>query len=355
MRIVLTELRKAVLEDGATLVVLALVWATLVVLLAFNGVNGLGVGSYATNLLLYLFNLCLMILAVLGWRLYRARPASPIRFLLAFLRSPQWLAKAARGLPMLAALIVFMPIFSAMKSAIPLFNAFSWDATWIAADQAIHGTDPWRLLQPVLGFPIITSLLSFAYHAWLFLIYAGSMYFCFFAADRELRARYFIAFFMIWTIIGVAMATGFASVGPCFVDPLLNDDRFSEQMAYLRAADEHYRVLVLPVQEMLLDAHMKADSGLGSGISAMPSMHVSMALLFALSIRSVSKIAGVAAFAFLVIIAVGSVHLAYHYAVDGYVSMISTAIIWAVSKPLAQLMQRRGSAPSGYATAAQAT
>jgi hypothetical protein len=35
-----------------------------------------------------------------------------------------------------------------------------WDSTWIDLDRVLHGTDPWRLLQPVVGYPAVTALLA---------------------------------------------------------------------------------------------------------------------------------------------------------------------------------------------------
>lgn len=121
-----------------------------------------------------------------------------------------------------------------------------------------------------------------------------------------------------------------SSVGPCFVEPLLGNRHYAEQMAYLHQANETFPVMVLAVQQQLLDWQAQDMHGLGRGISAMPSMHVSLAFLFFLAIRQVSRRAGHFFFAFLIVIMVGSVHLGYHYAVDGYVSIITTAIIWWV-------------------------
>lgn len=340
MKRLISAFRQALAEDGPIVAGLAAVWLGLLLLLASQGVNGMRPTAYAANLLLYLITLGVMAVFVFAGLLNRARPKSPIGFLVGLIAKGDWLATVARGIPMLIAVVVLMPAFSAMKSSIPLFNSYGWDPAWIAADRAIHGTDPWRLLQPVLGFPIVTSLLSVAYHAWLFLVYAGSVYFCFFARDRELRAQYFIGYFAIWTIVGVAMAIGFASVGPCFLAPLTGDHRFDEQMAYLYSANEHYRVFVLGVQEQLLAWHQQGNHGLASGISAMPSMHVSMALLFALAISKVSRVAGACAWLFVLTILVASVHLAYHYAVDGYVAIAATLAIWALAKPLARMVVR---------------
>ena len=340
MKSFLSEFRLSVLMDWPILAAAGAVWAALVLLLAAEGVDGLQPESYGSNLLLYLLTLVLLGMICAGQMLYRARPESPIRFLGQLAAGPGWRA-LVRGAPLLAALVVFMPVFSAMKSAIPLFNGSTWDATFIAADQAIHGDDAWRLLQPVLGFPIMTSALSVVYFAWFFVIYAGSVWFCFLCRDPELRARYFIAYFASWTVGGVILATGFASVGPAFVGPLLGDHRFDAQMAYLRDANEHFPVLTLRALDFLLASRMDDSNGLGAGISAMPSMHVAMALLVALSLAKISRPAAITGYAFFACIQVGSVHLAPHYAVDGYASIALTLAIWAVAGRLAPWMVSR--------------
>src|SRR5690606_7033194 len=117
------------------------------------------------------------------------------------------------------------------------------------------------------------------YHLWILPIYAGGVWFCFFVDNRELRSRYLFAYFACWTLIGVVMATALASVGPCFLAPILGDTRFAEQMEYLRQADTHFPIMVLQVQDQLIAWHQSGNEGLGRGISAMPSMHVSLAFL----------------------------------------------------------------------------
>lgn len=226
--------------------------------------------------------------------------------------------------------MIFMPGFSAMKSAIPLFNDYDWDQSFIDLDIALHGRDPWRILQPMLGHPLVTSAISVAYHLWILLIYAGTIYFALYVKDRQLRVRYFAAFFGIWTINGVILATLMASVGPCFLEPLIGNAHYAEQMAYLAKANETYPVMVIDVQQQLIAWHASGSHGLGRGISAMPSMHVALAFLFFLAIRQVNHTLGVLFFIFFVTILIGSVHLAYHYAVDGYVAILITAIVWSV-------------------------
>lgn len=326
-----TAFRRGVTEDRAILAGVLFVWTMFIGLLATKGVNGFRPNSYLANLIIYLSALLFILVPMAAARLWRHRPDSPLAFLGHLFTTGDLGVRLARGAPMLIALAVFMSAFSAMKSAIPLFNAYAWDDSWIALDRALHGTDPWRLLQPLFGYPLASSALSLFYHLWILLIYAGGVWFCFFADDRDLRARYLIAYFASWTLVGVVMATAMASVGPCFLAPMLGDPRFEEQMAYLRQANTHFPILVLQVQDQLIGWHQAGNEGLGRGISAMPSMHVSLAFLFFLAMRHVSRRAGLFFGAFFMIILIGSVHLAYHYAVDGYVSIAVTWLIWSAA------------------------
>src|SRR3546814_10705009 len=67
-----------------------------------------------------------------------------------------------------------------------------------------------------------------------------------------------------------------ASVGPAFLEPIIGNDHFREQMEYLHQAGETHTVLVLEVQRLLLQWYEAGDYGLGRGITAMPSMHVAL-------------------------------------------------------------------------------
>jgi hypothetical protein len=333
-----SEWTRSATEDWPIVAGAGSVWAVLVLLLAAKGLDGLDPASYRSNLLLYLVTLAILAVLAAAWALYRARPKSPIDFLVRLITDGGGGKRFVRGVPVLAALVIFMPAFSVMKSAIPLFNPQIWDAVFIQADQAIHGRDAWRMLQPVLGYPIVTAALSIMYVVWFFVIYASSIYFCFLSVDRELRTRYFIAYFATWTICGVVLATLFASVGPCFVGPLLGDQQFDEQMAYLRGANEHYPILILQAQEFLMASRVGGNGELGGGISAMPSMHVAMATLVALSASRVSRLAAIFGWGFLLITVLASVHLAAHYALDGYVSIAVTMVLWRAAAPLARLV-----------------
>jgi PAP2 superfamily len=317
-------------RDRDVAILTALIIAVLASALASRGISAFRPDSYLANLILFFYVALVWAILRILKILFVDRPEEPTRMIIGTFLTRELLPRYISAGVVLACLLAFMPAFSAMKGNISGFNAYGWDNVFITLDRQIHGSDPWRILHPLVGYPIITSILSGFYHFWLILLYAVSFYFLV-HKNAMLRQRFFLSYFLCWSIIGVGMAIAFASVGPCFAEPIAGRDDFAPLMHYLRQADQSYPVLVLDVQNMLLTKYENRSSGLGSGISAMPSMHVSVAMLFFFAFRHVSKLAAWLSGTFLVLIMIGSVHLAYHYAVDGYVSIIVTALIWKLT------------------------
>lgn len=317
--------------DAPLYVVATALLAACLALFAAHGVS-VGADAILANARLYLLAATAWLVIDSGWLLFRERPRRPTAFLLARYRARLLRPHVLVSVPMLALVIGFMPFFSKLKSIIPLFNAYTWDATFIAWDRALFfGHDGWEVLQPVLGYPAITALLALLYHAWFLLIYLGTLFMLFWPSAGQVRRQYLLAFFLSWTLVGGALAAVFASVGPCFLEPIIGNPAFADQMAYLRAADAAVPVMTLDVQAMLLGWYHAGEGGLGSGITAMPSMHVAMATLFWLAVRRVSPRGGNVFGAFLIAIWIGSVHLAYHYAVDGLIAAIAAYALWRLS------------------------
>jgi hypothetical protein len=316
-----------ILLTAATLIALAslsLSWAGVP---AFQGL-----GVYLYNMICIASAWIVLSILLLAPDLWRDRPKSPIRYLVSRASGPGGRARVQKGVAVVVAVIAFSGTFNMFKSAIPLFAPYTWDETLIVADRAIHfGQDPWRLLQPIFGSPLISSMLALLYHLWFLLIYVGTIWFAIYEKNAVLRQRYLIAYLLIWSVIGMAFAVGLASVGPAFVRPILGIGTFDAQMAHLRAADAHWPIFTLRVQSELLEWHRLGAHGFGRGISAMPSMHVALAFLFFLAMRHVSKAAGQFFGIFFVLILIGSVHLGYHYALDGYVAIIITGAIWKLA------------------------
>lgn len=289
-----------------------------------------GLGSILTNTKLFLA--AAIVLATIGLfrDLVRHKPASPIEFIKAQYLSRPSLVHLSLALPLIVLAIVIIPAFSSVKSMIPLFTEYTWDQTFIELDRAIFfGTDPWLLLQPVLGYPVITAGVAVIYHLWMLLLYPGVLWFAMSKqVERDTRRKFFLTYAMAWSLVGGVLATLFASVGPVFAEPLLGITTFVAQTDYLAAANEQVPVMVVPVQEMLVERFYEAERGLGSGITAMPSMHIAICVLYWLAAREVSKPLARFFMGFLVVIWIGSVHTAYHYAVDGLLSLVAVAALW---------------------------
>lgn len=273
--------------------------------------------------------------------LARDRPDRPFGYIKS--RLDEWRVgrRTVFALPILLAAPVLFSTFSSIKAGIPVMRPFDMDLVFVELDRALHGgVDPWRLLEPILRWPAGVFGLNLLYHLWFFLFcgaLAGAA-----VMDRNLRLRtqFLIAFILCWVVLGLVAATQFASVGPVYLKEFYPgvSDPFAEQMALLRAADSIYPVWALDVQTTLLNGVRDPDTAMiGGGISAMPSLHVSIAVLLALFAQRLNRWLGAAAWVFAALTMLGSVVLAWHYAVDGYVSILATPLIWIVSGWLARL------------------
>jgi hypothetical protein len=242
------------------------------------------------------------------------------------------------GLLTIGLMVGFFSVFTSIKAAIPLIAPFHLDPILAELDRGLHGgTDPWRLLHPWLGHPAATKALAFAYWAWFLLVY-GTMGFYAFACRPE-RARFLVSMALTWALLGTLGAILLSSAGPCYFGRVTGlDDPFSPLLAYVRATVP----VIAAGQDYLWRAHSEgALLRIGSGISAMPSLHVAMSVLCALAWSRESRAIGAIAWLFAVVILLASIHLGWHYAIDGYVGALgASAIWWSVGR-----ITKRGPAP----------
>ena len=225
---------------------------------------------------------------------------------------------------------IFLSAFTSFKIILPDIHPFSWDPAFTKLDAFIHGgKQPWQILQPILGRPFVTSLVSFVYLLWFFVMYGVVFWQAFTLRDRFLRMQFFLSYALSWILLGTVTAIIFSSAGPCFYDRLVGrEDAFFPLRQYLETARQSYPVWALNAQDMLWQAYNSREMGQVKGISAMPSMHVSIAFLFVLVGWRTHRISGIAFSIFGLIVMLGCIHLGWHYAIDGYTSIIFTLLIW---------------------------
>lgn len=259
------------------------------------------------------------------------RPRALIRYIFEDLRTNYLtVERLLGGAIILAFLPLFVSVFTTFKTIIPVTHPYAWDVEFAEWDRLLHGGfHPWELLHPLLAFPWSTSVINFFYHLWIFVLYGILLWQSFSTRDPRLRMQFFLSFVLTWSILGNLLATLLSSGGPVYYGRLTGlDDPFAPLMDYLYAAREVAPVWALKVQEMLWESHMTGKYDFGSGISAMPSVHVSASMLFALLGWRVHRFWGIVLTTFAVLTMIGSVHLGWHYAIDGYVSIVLTWLIW---------------------------
>lgn len=223
----------------------------------------------------------------------------------------------------------FMDMFVGFKRAIPMIQPFAWDAALMRLDGLLHfGHQPWTLLQPILGVPAVTKAFDLLYYAW-FPVKLILLLWVAWGPRSRLRDQLLLSSFAIWIVLGTGLATLLSSAGPVYYGAVTGlADPFAPLMRYLHAVDSTYPLTALDVQSLLWSGYSSGRTQLVEGISAMPSLHVALPALFAFWGWRVDRRIGLALAVYTALIFVGSVHLGWHYAVDGYVAVVTAAMVW---------------------------
>ena len=238
---------------------------------------------------------------------------------------------AAAIIPLML-LPLFSSVFTSFKISIPEINPFSWDPALMELDRLVHGgVHPWEVLQPLLGHPFVTSAVSYLYNIW-----QGMILFVYWQIvridGRALRIQFLLAFVLSWAILGSAGAYVFSSAGPCYYDKVADGPNpYAAQMDYLHTAHVQFTNWSVYAQGYLWRIYETGNAHLGGGISAMPSLHVGVALLLFLLTRRFGRWGAWLTGGYLGVILIGSVHLGWHYAIDGYVGLLGAGLLWIVA------------------------
>jgi len=197
-----------------------------------------------------------------------------------------------------------------LKIMLPFATGFWADPLLADTEKLLLGRDAWMITHALFGG--VTAWIDRLYVTWM-PVKLIALIAVILAPLSIARARALLSYFLI-------LATGsftqyfLPSGGPIFFERLGLGPRFDAIPI---------KPWVATASDYLWSAYLHPNGAIGAGISAMPSMHVAIALWVSLVLRSYSRRLQWLGWAWFAAIFIGSIHLGWHYALD---SIAATAI-----------------------------
>jgi hypothetical protein len=223
------------------------------------------------------------------------------------------------------------------KSMIPHVSGYWADPMLADLDSAVFGQDPWRLFR--------SSLLARSYslfYVWWFPITFGTMGVL--AFSKQDHARLILAYLLTLIFGGTFGQYVLPSAGPMFYEGLGLGPRFHELVATNDPTFNRFA-------NYLWFHYKRGDADLGTGISAMPSMHIALAVWTTFAAHAIWRPLLVPAAIYAAILWAASIASGWHYASDGVIGTILALGAYGLAGRLVEPRPRDShrSAPIGEA------
>lgn len=240
-----------------------------------------------------------------------------------FLKYRGWIATSTLAMLAIPQALQFSSI---IKQTIPQAVPFYADDAIARLEHAILGADAWEYTHAVLG-EAITRHIDLLYGLW-HLVNISLLVWLVVTMNRRFQVQAVLAYQLTWILLGGILATLSSSVGPCFLEEFTGSQRFAPLMERLGAMNDAEQLHSFTAMGYLLES--RGTDSFGSGISAMPSLHVAIAFLTVLVVFHQTRVLLIrlTASAYFAIIVIGSVHLGWHYLLDGVFAVPLVAMIW---------------------------
>ena len=190
----------------------------------------------------------------------------------------------------------------------PLLNfvPFWADPLLARADRLLFlGIDPWRLLDWLNSIPA-----ALFYHRGWFAMMIVTLLVVLSQPASVRKSAVMLSYFILWSIVGPVVHILMPAAGPVFYAKL----GYGSEFAGIRVPEE-----MTKMSDYLWNVYQGDQFGPGSGISAMPSMHIATTAWMVIAIYVLARrwTAPMAALGFLIFLL--SISLGWHYAADGIV------------------------------------
>ncbi len=252
------------------------------------------------------------------------RPRSPLTFILEKL-----LDRGKGALVIIAMFLLSAAAFSTLKHVTPVYVSFFADPFLAKLDATIHFGNPWKVAHAIFPLSLEPTLFVLYGPVW-FVQMVGMVLVAAFAKDHAIRARYFLSLVLVAIILGSVVRIIGSSAGPIFFGRIVGGDRFADLMAVLGSSP--WGGAMIETSDYLYSSYAQDRTVFGTGIAAMPSLHVALAVLNALFLSQFGRATKYWGWFYFSAIMFGSVYFGWHYAIDGYVAIIATVTIWRYSK-----------------------
>jgi hypothetical protein len=222
-------------------------------------------------------------------------------------------------------------ILLSFKINIANFAPYSWDLFFAETDRLLFlGIDPWVLTHRIFEGLEATLFLDNLYLIWFLVLYLCAFSIALLPMRHPTRLTFLLAYGLNWIVGGVFLAIALPAVGPVYMEWITGDPTFVPLMELLYQYSSVTEIRALGIQETLWDGFTTPNVD-PLGISAFPSLHVEMAATCACLGFAVNRALGWLLTVFTAGILVGSVHLGWHYAIDGIAGIALAVLFWGIS------------------------
>lgn len=218
--------------------------------------------------------------------------------------------------------------FAALKASLPQVFPFYADPFLAVLDRQLHfGTDPWTLTHALSGIVPTGFATTLYLTIWSIPAFVFPLALVLVDRDPDRVSRFLLLYLVTWIGLGNILALAGLSVGPVYFDRYTGGSEFVGLVDALQTSQVASTTFG-HIQEDLWRFLTDRDQEIGTGISAFPSVHVGIATVLALYGVERGLIWAIPGILFCTIILFLSVYLGWHYAIDGYFSILLLSGIW---------------------------